>query len=767
MKMIDFVVFLFFEVTPIAMGRDPNNQIPCVAEEFIPVLGMLFDDLKSGLNFYRKYAEVSGFMTRLDLEKTRDSVITYKRCVCNKAGYSKPTGKQRKVPMTRVGCKALIVFKRVVEVVGEEEIVKYSVATFNEGHSHPLNTPTTMVHLKQSRDLNVVHKKMIIDNAKVNYGATKSYKMFKEHVCGFNNIGASLVDFKNFSRDVKKFFKEYDAQMLIESFIQKKAMNSSFYFDFDVDEDSNLCRLFWADATAIKNYILFGDPVSFDTTFSKNSYRMVFAPFTGMDNHKRCVTFGAGLISKENAESFAWLFTTFMKAMGGRYPKFIITDQDLGIKAGIEKVFGEHTLHKFCIWHIMKKVSDNVDSLICKTTDFLKDINACVWDDEIGPLEFEEKWDLMILKYDLGGNKWLDDIHKICTYWVPAYSRDVPLRGLMRTTSRSESENSFFGNFTNPHLSLVEFYMRFESAMDAQRWKHSKLVADSKNSTPRLRTPLPLEEHASNIYTPVVFYEFQEEVEAACFRCGFKNTTTVGLVDNITIMDHEQNKNYIVEFHSNLVPDEQTLVCSCKKFLRDGILCRHAICVLKDKGFNEVPKEYLMTRWSKNATCKPVFNVDGTLLVDSMSLDSKKRKFGELWSEIFTCVSMVEEDEENANKLLELVRGFKENLPQPKVNRASEDGKSKKKNKMAELEILLGTKIPKEVTILPPKHCKNKGSGRSGRRFISEKEKAVQEQKRGKRKCNFCGEMGYHDLRNCPARLNKKHVRNNLYESTC
>lgn len=31
---------------------------------------------------------------------------------------------------------------------------------------------------------------------------------------------------------------------------------------------------------------------------------MIFAPFTGKDNHGRAVTFGAGLLSKEDADSF-------------------------------------------------------------------------------------------------------------------------------------------------------------------------------------------------------------------------------------------------------------------------------------------------------------------------------------------------------------------------------------------------------------------------------------------------------------------------------
>ena len=723
----------------------------------MPSVGTAFDELGTAIRFYKRYAELSGFMIRLDTSRKKGGVVVDKKCVCNKAGESKPTGKERRVAITRVGCKASIRFRRVEEMVGEEKVVKYVVYTFQEGHTHPLNTPSTMVHLKQSRELNSVHKRMILGNARANYGAVRTYKMFKEQVCGYRNVGASKVDFKNFYRDVKKFFKEYDAQMIIETFIERKAMCSSFYFDFDVDEDGALTRLFWADPIAIKNFILFGDPLSFDTTFNKNDYRMVFAPFTGMDNHKKCVSFGAGLIAKETTESFVWLFETFMTAMGGRYPRFIITDQDAGIKAAVKKVFGDKTEHKFCIWHILSKATVRIPQSILKDTEntgkhFLKDLNACVWGDDIGPLEFETEWAALVASYKLEGHEWMDNIYEMRESWVPAYSRDIPLRGLMRTTSRSESENSFFAKFTNPRLTLGEFSLRFDSAMDAQRWNHSKLVAESKNSSPRLLTPLALEEHASKFYTPVIFYEFQEEIEAACFRCGTKGKTTEGALETVVVVDHDIQREYVVEVDENHPREQVKVVCSCKKFVREGILCRHSLCVLKDKGFTQVPQDYLLNRWWKNATCRPLFTGEGTLLEDCRTLENKNNTTSELWSEVLACVSLVEANDEKSDDLLKILREFRESIPQA----GYETRNVKSKNNKAEIEALLGMKVPTEVTVLPPKQCKNKGTGRSGKRFISEKEKAARQQKKPKRKCNHCGEMSYHDLRNCP--MKKKRV---------
>ena len=82
---------------------------------------------------------------------------------------------------------------------------------------------------------------------------------------------------------------------------------------------------------------------------------MIFAPFTGVDNHRHCVTFGAAFLGDEKSESFIWLFEKFLEAMGSHKPISIITDQDPAMKVAIQKVFDTST-HRLCMWHIMKKL---------------------------------------------------------------------------------------------------------------------------------------------------------------------------------------------------------------------------------------------------------------------------------------------------------------------------------------------------------------------------------------------------------------------------
>ena len=109
-----------------------------------------------------------------------------------------------------------------------------------------------------------------------------------------------------------------------------------FFFAYELDVDGPLKHVFWADGIARLNYSLYEDVVSFDTTYDTNRYKMVFAPFTRLDNHRLCVTFGAAFLGDEKAESFKWLFDKFLDAMGGRIPVCLITNQDPAMKVAIK-----------------------------------------------------------------------------------------------------------------------------------------------------------------------------------------------------------------------------------------------------------------------------------------------------------------------------------------------------------------------------------------------------------------------------------------------
>ncbi|XP_074270929.1 protein FAR-RED IMPAIRED RESPONSE 1-like [Silene latifolia] len=186
---------------------------------------------------------------------------------------------------------------------------------------------------------------------------------------------------------------------------------------------------------------------------------MTFTPFTGIDHHKRSITFACALIEHENDESFMWVFDQFLAAMGGKEPNYIISDLRPGIIKASSAKF-KTAKHRFCMWHIMKKITDKVGSKICRDTDFLTRLNGVVWDDDLEHREFEEKWLKVMNDFSLEDNTWLNGKFADRHTWIPAYFRNVPMGGLLRTTQRSESGNSFFKRFENKYGTLTEFLVK-------------------------------------------------------------------------------------------------------------------------------------------------------------------------------------------------------------------------------------------------------------------------------------------------------------------
>ncbi|KAK9750593.1 hypothetical protein RND81_02G207400 [Saponaria officinalis] len=256
----------------------------------------------------------------------RDQIIRTKHIACHREGKlmrrlmervttikERVTKKKERVTtIRRFGCTAMI---KLMFHSG-----KYVICQFREGHNHPLVLVKNREFHKLSRNLTLYHKQTIINHSKINIGASKTYRICKEVANGYENVGASLLDFKNFQREVKLFIGDADAEMFINNLEKLVPSKKGFQYAYHVDEGRNLSRVFWTDAHRKSAYLAFGDGVSFDPTYGIKKYCMVFTPFTSIYNHKKFVTFACALLSNEDEESFVWVFEKFMDAMGRKEP---------------------------------------------------------------------------------------------------------------------------------------------------------------------------------------------------------------------------------------------------------------------------------------------------------------------------------------------------------------------------------------------------------------------------------------------------------------
>ncbi|XP_074271293.1 protein FAR1-RELATED SEQUENCE 5-like [Silene latifolia] len=311
----------------------------------------------------------------------------------------------KKTKVTRIGCKARIFFKFVIKEIDQVQVPLFVVDQFHAAHNHCLSP----------------------------------LKSVKEYVDGYENIGASLTYFKNFGREIKCFIGLKDAQMFVDQLETLHETQKGFYYAYGIDQNKCLFRVFWADVVARRNYALYGEAVTFDPTYSTNKYDMIFAPFTGVDHHKKSVTFGASLMSRENDQNFKWIFTKFLDCMGGKEPHCFFTDQCPAMKIAVPATFTT-AAHRYCMWHIMKKLPEKVGTTLTKETDFVTRLNSVVWDSDLEPPDFEERWCSLISEFQLEDNEWLQYLFSKRQRWIPAYYRDIPLGCLLRTTQRSRAK---------------------------------------------------------------------------------------------------------------------------------------------------------------------------------------------------------------------------------------------------------------------------------------------------------------------------------------
>ena len=174
---------------------------------------------------------------------------------------------------------------------------------------------------------------------------------------------------------------------------------------------------------------------------------------------------------------------------------------------------------------------------LCTDTDFKRRLCNIVWTDQIEPDVFDSEWRSIMEDFSLNDHKWLHDMFDLRDKWIPAYFRHEPMSGLMRTTSRSESENHFLGQLTNPDSTLVEFLSHYDTAIDSQRFKYNKNTHNSNYTTPDLKTHLQIEKDAAKLYTNTLFYDVQDEIWSSLMHCCSLSVTESATFSTFVIRD--------------------------------------------------------------------------------------------------------------------------------------------------------------------------------------------------------------------------------------
>lgn len=574
--------------------------------DFEPHDGIEFESHEVAYSYYQEYAKSMGFTTSIKnsrrSKKSKEFIDA--KFACSRYGFTpeSDSGGSRRPCVKKTDCKASMHVKR-------KRDGKWYVHEFVKEHNHEL-LPALAYHFRVHRNVKLAEKSNIDILHAVSERTRKMYVQMSRQSGGYRNDGL-LRNELNYQCDKGRCLalEEGDAQLILEYFMHIQKENPYFFYAIDLNEDQRLRNLLWVDAKSRNDYGNFSDVVSFDTSYIKSNEKMPFAPFVGVNHHFQPMLLGCALLADESIATFVWLMKTWLRAMGGKAPNVIITDQDKSLTAAAEEVFPT-SRHCFSLWHVLERIPECLVHVIKENENFMGKFNKCIFK-SLTDEQFDMRWWKMVSRFELQESDWIHSLYEDRKRWVPTYMRDTFLAG-MSTAQRSESMNSYFDKYIHKKITLKEFVRQYGTILQNRYEEEAISDFDTWHKQPALKSPSPWEKQMSAVYTHTIFKKFQVEV-LGVVGCHPKKESEDGTNVTFTVDDCEKSESFMVMWNEA----KSEVFCSCLLFEYKGFLCRHAMIVLQICGLSSIPSHYIVKRWTKDAKSKQSM-AEGTEVTERM-----------------------------------------------------------------------------------------------------------------------------------------------------
>ncbi|CAM0906862.1 unnamed protein product [Alopecurus aequalis] len=367
------------------------------------------------------------------------------------------------------------------------------------------------------------------------------------------------------------------------------------FHKYELDAGGRLKRLYWADADARLSSIDHSDDVVVvDTTFRTNKYGVPFVPFVGLNRHRRPVVLGCGVVTDQSSDSLVWLLRAYMLSTGQESPKSVITDGSDAVVHAVKAVLPQSN-HRICSWQVEQGIKEHLGG--CSAQD---EFRSLMCDDACSPVEFEERWHRFLARHRTAkSEEWLCRMYVKRELWAAAFVRDKFFLG-MASDQRTECLATGLHTGLGEGMSLLALFRHADYWDKHMRELEYELDGKADKSREELTTRHRcLEEDAARSFTPANFAILRKEIEALddFDIIDTLSSSSGGLGDKVYTMSYRGEHFTVLRCHDRAGGDDDDMQkeasvafkCSCRKMEREGLPCRHILCVLRHQGASSIP----------------------------------------------------------------------------------------------------------------------------------------------------------------------------------
>lgn len=286
---------------------------------FTPYVGQIFKSDDEAFEYYSNFARRNGFSIRKARSTESQNLGIYRRdFVCYRSGFNQPRKKAnvehpRDRKSVRCGCDAkLYLTKELVD--GQTQ---WYISQFSNVHNHELLEDDQVRLLPAYRKIHEADQERILLLSKAGFPVNRILKVLElEKGLQPGQLPFIEKDVRNFVRTCKKTVQENDALLtekrendLLELLEACKAMaqkNDGFVYSYTTDENGKVENIAWAYGDSVRAFSVFGDVVTFDTTYRSITYNMLLGVWLGISNHGKTLFLGCVLLQEETSQTFSW-----------------------------------------------------------------------------------------------------------------------------------------------------------------------------------------------------------------------------------------------------------------------------------------------------------------------------------------------------------------------------------------------------------------------------------------------------------------------------